>query len=252
MPRKPKAVRKEEPVSPANPPQPEYLNLPPIVPRICEYCGTTFEVPRQQVIKGRGKFCSGCCRAKAQSATIINYNKSEICRERTALRNKDPAFRKKVSAGLKKRKERLGDDYHSVSAKAKIGNATKARWNDVRSKILPVLIWNGQSLRKKDNFPYGHQWRFVSKKARELSKYCFRCLSSKNLVVHHIIPARFGGKAELNNALVLCSHCHPTVDRQALILYDIFKDWEKTRALLKERIAPVATIAIAKTVYGST
>jgi len=220
----------------------------PLISRTCEYCGAEFTCTRQQVKRGWGKFCSCKCRAKAQNAYLITYNKSDLCKERTSARNKDPAFREKVSQGLKKRKCRLGDNYHSKETKIKIGAATKSRWSDVKEKLLPTLIWNGQSLRKKDNFPYGHEWRATSKQAKELSKYCFRCLSQENLIVHHIIPARFGGQPTLDNVFVLCNRCHPTVDRQSIILNNKINNWEKTRELLKERMSLITFIAIAKTV----
>ena len=37
---------------------------------------------------------------------------------------------------------------------------------------------------------------------------CFRCETIENLDLHHIKPARFGGKNTEDNLMLLCKSCH--------------------------------------------
>lgn len=191
----------------------------------CKRCGKLFISHKPRLN------CSRSCAMSFPRPYAKNNFKSAKARKRTRKRNKDPEFRKKVSEGLKKRKERLGENYHSKETKAKIGKATRERWEKVKEKILPILIWNGNNLRKRDGFPCGSKWRKISEKARS-KQSCSRCKSNENLCVHHIIPARFGGKHDDRNIMVLCNHCHGIVDKQQLILYDLFRDWEIVRACI--------------------
>lgn len=81
------------------------------------------------------------------------------------LKNKDPVFRKKVSAGLKRRKQLLGENYHSAETKKKIGAATVEHWEKYDTvtieHMISVLRQNGAAKRT-----YGHydlEWKTLSK-----------------------------------------------------------------------------------------
>lgn len=194
---------------------------------ICETCG---KKGVRYYPKGKAPghfFCSVPCQ-----------NEWQKTREDIVIKNKDPQFRKKVSEGLKKRKERLGDNYHSKEAKEKIGRATIQRWNSVKYKVLPVLRKNAEKRKIHLDNPYNFAWQNLSKKLRS-ERVCSRCSSDKDLVLHHIIPASKGGKSHKDNAVVLCNHCHPIVEKQQRIIFGIVQDWEIAALLVKERLGSV-------------
>lgn len=195
----------------------------------CKKCGKLF------LAKKKRMNCSRSCAASIPRPYMAERNRSEKMRNAIAERNKDKEFRKKVSRGLIERKKRLGENYHSKETKAKIGKATKERWEKTKEKILPILVWNGNMKRKKDGYPYNWNWQKLSKRLRN-DYCCARCGSKENLITHHIIPARFGGSLEEKNAIVLCNVCHPTVERQGFKIYEIVKDWELTRAFVKSEL----------------
>lgn len=45
----------------------------------------------------------------------------------------------------------------------------------------------------------------------ETRSKCEKCGSTKNLVVHHLMPQQNGGSDEKENAVVLCRSCHAKV-----------------------------------------
>jgi len=191
---------------------------------ICETCGT-----KGVRYYAKGKipnhfFC--CCACQ---------NEWQKSREDIVIKNKDPLFRKKVSESLKKRKQLLGNNYHSKETKEKIGEATSKRWDSVKGIMIPILRENAEKLRVHENYPYNFAWNKLSKKLRS-EQLCSRCFSNKNLVLHHIIPVRVGGVNSIENTVVLCSHCHPIVERQQRIIFDIVKDWAIVSLLIKERL----------------
>ena len=68
----------------------------------CEICGKHLRRSYPQERVPNHFFCSRECQ-----------NEWQKTREDLVLRNKDPDFRKKVSQGLKRRKQELKDNYHS-------------------------------------------------------------------------------------------------------------------------------------------
>lgn len=193
---------------------------------ICETCGRPGHRSYAQGKVPKHFFCSAVCQ-----------NKWQKTREDIAVKNKDPYFRKKVSDGLKYRKERLGDDYHSQETKRKIGDSTIERWrnydNETRERLLKVLKNNAAARRTYG--PYDLAWKQLSARLCK-SGICHRCGSRKNLHVHHIIPTKEGGNRERKNLVVLCSSCHKTVEHQQKILYEVIPDWEVVRLLVRERL----------------
>ena len=192
----------------------------------CETCGkrghriyATGQVPSHF-------FCSWECQ-----------NKWQKTREDIVLKNKDPEFRKKVSDGLKRRKQILGDCYHSPETKRKIGEATIEHWegydDETRSHMLRVLKENATA--KRTYGPYDLAWKTLS---RDMCRngICHRCGSRENLHVHHIIPVRCGGKREMRNLVVLCNSCHKVVEHQQKLLYGILPDWNVIQILVRERL----------------
>ena len=132
---------------------------------ICEICGK----------KGSRKYAAG----KVPShffCSVACQHEWQKTRADIVAKNKDPEFRKKVSRGLKQRKKRLGDDYHSASTKKKIGEATKRRWDTydepVKDKILTTLKQNAQARRKYG--PYDYAWKLLSRRIRR-NNFCHRC-----------------------------------------------------------------------------
>lgn len=193
---------------------------------VCETCGK----------KGHRRYADG----KIPShffCSVSCQNEWQKSRKDIVEKNKDPAFRKKVSEGLKRRKRVLGDNYHSLETKRKIGDATIKHWegydDDTRNRMLQVLRNNAAEMRKYG--PYDLQWNQLS---AEMCKkgICHRCGSREHLVVHHIIPVKHGGSRERRNLVVLCQRCHPIVEHQQKKVYAIIPDWSIVQILVRERL----------------
>lgn len=152
-------------------------------------------------------------------------------------KNKDPEFRKKVSAGLRRRKEALGENYHSPETKAKIGAHTSCKWREYsdskRQRLTNVLRQNAQAMRTYG--PYDYHWQQLSQKLRKRG-ICRRCGSRRNLIVHHIIPTKCGGERWGNNLAVLCRSCHPKVEAETKRVYELIGDWGISQLLIQERL----------------
>lgn len=193
---------------------------------ICETCGKPGHRSYAQGKVPSHFFCSRDCQ-----------NEWQKTREDIVAKNRDPDFRKKVSAGLKRRKEKLGVDYHSPETKRKIGDATIEHWENyddkTRSRMLEVLQNNAAARRTYG--PYDLAWHQLSKKMCKNS-ICHRCGSREKLQVHHIIPTKSGGTREKRNLVVLCSSCHKIVEHQQRLLYGILPDWNVIQILVRERL----------------
>lgn len=193
---------------------------------VCEICGKPGHRSYAQGKIPLHFFCSRECQ-----------NEWQKTREDIVLKNKDPEFRKKVSDGLKKRKQLLGNDYHSPETKRKIGDTTLEHWkqydDETRSRILEVLRKNASA--KRTFGPYDYAWHQLSARMCEKG-ICHRCGSRENLHVHHIIPTKAGGIRERRNLVVLCSSCHKVVEHQQKVLYDIIPDWTVIQILVRERL----------------
>lgn len=164
-------------------------------------------------------------------------NEWQKTREDIVLKNKDPEFRKKVSNGLRRRHELLGDNYHSPETKRKIGDATLQHWenydDETRNHMLVVLQDNATARRKYG--PYDYEWKMLSKRMCEHG-ICHRCGSREHLAVHHIIPVSCGGTRDPKNLVVLCPGCHALVEHQQKEIYNIIPDWDVIQLLVRERL----------------
>ena len=78
---------------------------------VCETCGRSGSRCYAQNQLPSHFFCSRECQ-----------NEWQKTREDIVAKNKDPEFRKKVSEGLKRRKKRLGDNYHSPETMMRSGS----------------------------------------------------------------------------------------------------------------------------------
>lgn len=197
-----------------------------VVHYICEICGKKGKrVYPNDKVPGHF-FCSRDCQ-----------NQWQKTREDIVLKNKDPDFRKKVSEGLKRRKQILGENYHSAETKAKIGAATVEHWknydNETRQKLLDVLYENSQNIRTHG--PYDMDWRRLSADMRE-GAVCQRCGGNGHLAVHHIIPVSVGGDRSKNNLVVLCPGCHIAVEQASRKVFEAIPDWNIVQILVRERL----------------
>lgn len=193
---------------------------------VCETCGFSGHRSYQQGRVPQHFFRSVPCQ-----------NEWQKTRQDLQMKNRDPKFRAKVSAGLKRRKERLGDNYHSPETKARIGTTTREHWASYdeckRSKLIATLRSNAQ---KKRTFkPYDYEWQLLSKRLRE-DMSCARCGSRESLTVHHIVPVKQGSTAQLRNLAVLCRSCHPKVEKQTHILHSLLPDYDVLQLLARERL----------------
>lgn len=193
---------------------------------MCETCGKAGHRIYAKTQMPSHFFCSRGCQ-----------NEWQKTREDIVLKNKDPEFRKKVSDGLKRRKQELGDNYHSPETKKKIGEATIQHWNEydeeTRSRMLAVLKDNAERLRTHG--PYDSEWKRLSAEIRE-GNICHRCGSMEHLAVHHIIPAAKGGDRSRANLVPLCPGCHALVENQTRRIYEIIPDWNIVQLLVRERL----------------
>lgn len=192
----------------------------------CEVCGRTGHRSYAQGKVPKHFFCSVTCQNEWQKS-----------REDIVLKNKNPEFRKKVSAGLKRRKLLLGDNYHSAETKRKIGATTVEHWENydesTREHMLSVLRQNGAA--KRTYGAYDLEWKTLSRMMRE-NGICHRCGVREHLIVHHIIPVKCGGTRELKNLVVLCNGCHTTVENMQKRIYKIIPDWYIIQLLVRERL----------------
>lgn len=190
---------------------------------VCETCGRSGSRCYAQNQLPSHFFCSRECQ-----------NEWQKTREDIVAKNKDPEFRKKVSEGLKRRKKRLGDNYHSPETKKKIGRTTVEHWesydDEKRQHMLDVLHQNSEKMRSYG--PYDADWHRLSKKIRS-GNICHRCGKKDNLVVHHIIPVSQGGGRSMGNLVPLCIGCHSIVEWQQKRIFEIIPDWEVVRVLVK-------------------
>jgi 5-methylcytosine-specific restriction endonuclease McrA len=192
----------------------------------CEVCGIAGS---RHYAKGKIPthfFCSIACQNEWQKS-----------RQDIVEKNKDPAFRKKVSEGLKRRKQILGDNYHSPQVKEKIGAATLAHWKNydeaTRNRMLQILRNNAAAKRT-----YGHydaRWNSLSALIRK-DGICRRCGRRDNLAVHHIIPLSQGGRTNINNLVTLCFSCHKIVEDQTRNVHRMISDWPVVQLFVKERL----------------
>lgn len=138
---------------------------------------------------------------------------------------------------MKRRKQVLGDNYHSPETKKKIGEATVQHWNEydeeTRNRMLAVLRANAENLRTHG--PYDSAWKRLSAEIRE-GNFCHRCGSMGHLAVHHIIPTSKGGDRSRKNLVPLCPGCHALVENQTRRIYEIIPDWNIVQLLVRERL----------------
>lgn len=171
-------------------------------------------------------FCSCSCQ-----------NEWQKFRQDIIDKNKDLTFRNKVSAGLKRRKQVHGENYHSPETKKKIGTATLAHWSNyddaTRNRMLQVLRTNATA--KRTYGDYDGRWNALSASIRN-KDLCHRCGLHENLAVHHIIPLSQGGETRMDNLVTLCSSCHRIVEHNTKRLYDMIPDWAVVQLLVKERL----------------
>lgn len=192
----------------------------------CEVCGRTGHRSYAQGKVPKHFFCSVTCQ-----------NEWQKTREDIVLKNKDPKFRQKVSAGLKRRKQLLGDNYHSAETKRKIGATTVEHWgnyNDATREHMLNVLRNNAAV-KRTYGPYDLEWKLLSKMLRE-NGICHRCGVRENLIVHHIIPVKYGGTRNRKNLVVLCNGCHTTVENMQKRIYKIIPDWWIVQLLVRERL----------------
>jgi 5-methylcytosine-specific restriction endonuclease McrA len=59
-----------------------------------------------------------------------------------------------------------------------------------------------------------HRWQKTRARVKARDGHaCVCCGSTRNLSVHHIIKARFGGTDDESNLQTVCSRCHTLLDR---------------------------------------
>lgn len=192
----------------------------------CENCGIPGKRTYAKNRVPKHFFCSVKCQ-----------NKWQKTREDIVIKNKDPEFRAKVSEGLKKRKKILGENYHSIETKNKIGMKTKARWENYTEdeRAFYINILKNNASQKKTFGTYDSEWNKLSSQLRK-NQTCFRCGNKDNLCIHHIIPAKAGGIRDLSNLVPLCNSCHRIVENQTKEIYKIIGDWKIISLLVNQKL----------------
>lgn len=192
----------------------------------CEVCGEKKSRIYAANKKPKHFFCSVTCQ-----------NEWQKTREDIVMKNKDPVFRNKVSEGLKRRKQLLGDEYHSQETKQKIGAATIQHWESydaVKRDYLTCILRNN-AIKKRTFGDYDNDWHILSDAIRK-GQVCHRCGKADNICVHHIIPVSSGGSRSQYNLVPLCSSCHKIVENEGKKINELINDWEIVRLLLRERL----------------
>jgi 5-methylcytosine-specific restriction endonuclease McrA len=193
---------------------------------VCETCGKPGHRNYAQGKVPSHFFCSRECQ-----------NEWQKTRQDIVEKNKDSEFRKKVSEGLKRRHEELGDNYHSPETKKKIGEATKEHWegySEEKRQHMKAVLWNNAQ-KMRTYGPYDLDWKRLSHEVCSHS-ICHRCGSHEHLALHHIIPVRAGGDRSPENLVPLCPGCHKVVETQERKIYDIIPDWNIVQLLVRERL----------------
>lgn len=191
---------------------------------ICETCGNMgFRYYAKGKLPGHF-FCSYACQ-----------NIWQKTRQDIVAKNKDPEFREKVSRALKRRKEVLGEHYHSKEAKAKIGMATKERWEQHKEVITKVLSENAINLRTREDYPYNSGWKKIRKRILDKVPFCCLCGERNDLHVHHIIPYDISGDNREENLVALCVKHHRAVEHWSWKIFEAVSDWEITRDILRQK-----------------
>lgn len=112
-------------------------------------------------------------------------------------------------------------------AKTVSGDNNVSKRLDVRRKISKALRGRAKPWFRGEKNPrwrggyepyYGPNWYFQRDKRLKRDKYCQRCGTNEDLVVHHIVPFREFGREgykeanKLSNLITLCRSCHRSVE----------------------------------------
>jgi len=143
------------------------------------------------------KYCSKKCWSFYCAKNLGDWTKSEVI----GKRNKEEWFRKRVGEGLR----RYYQNHQLNFLQGKRADWRIFTFRGIRKMILKIF-----------------------------NNRCIRCQQIKNIDIHHIIPERAGGKNEINNLLPLCRKCHQFLEKNQLGIFNIVKDWEITRLLVRE------------------
>ena len=145
----------------------------------------------------RRKYCSRECWAKDCKKNLGEW----VTGNKTAARNSDPAFRIKVSQGVKRFYQQ---HYFSRLCEDRPFDYGWMGWDIIRNNII----------------------------ARD--KHCLRCHTIENLRVHHIIPVRISRDHSERNLIALCNKCHQLIEKNQLGIQRIVNNWKVTQLLVRE------------------
>lgn len=135
-----------------------------------------------------------------------------VTSDKTAKRNKEPWFRKRVSEGLKK---------HFAL-------------NPRKNEAWYIKKYGKNYVPKK--LKHSADWKALSKRLRSEIGSCSRCFSKEKLDVHHMIPFVITKDNSLENLVVLCSSCHKIVEDESWKIKNINFKWEDVRFLVNNEL----------------
>lgn len=175
----------------------------------CFVCHKKFKKYHNYNVKRH--FCSRQCWSKHCSENLKKWRNGDL----TAMRNKNPEFRKKVSDGLKK--------YFSK--------------NPRRNEKWYIDRWGIDYVPNK--LKHSSYWKRLSLELRSLYP-CHRCGTTIPILdVHHIIPFAISKDNSLVNLVVLCRPCHKLTEDNNLKIFSIVGDWEVVRILYRLKFEDV-------------
>jgi len=195
-----------------------------VVPIICGHCGVNGWATHSNFVKSENHFCSPSCYHSSDLKQLIclSAGKDPGRISRLSERNKTKDMIEKSRKGRKQRIVDLGRDHLSEESRRKIGLATKARWEDKKFSILPVLVENAKNM--SDKTKYGHTFRKIKSELIERFGGCFICGENNHVAAHHILPVRAGGESHYLNMVPLCRRCHKKIETFQWRFYRSLRD----------------------------
>lgn len=179
---------------------------------VCDWCGDLFRKKRSATERYDNIYCSMACRDKSRS----NH------------------YRGEKHHNWKGGKEELTCEYCGEKYRVKSAEASRSRfcgedclhkWQSENKYGPNAAAWKGgynrtQGLRKALG---PKSWTQIRRD--HISESCYKCGSTSELQLHHIIPIRSGGTHGSYNLMTLCVSCHATVERytEKYTKTDLFK-----------------------------
>jgi hypothetical protein len=180
--------------------------------RKCSVCGIEQTIRKDS----KSETCKKCSGKKSGEKnkkifeSLRNDKKKECLHCKNLFYNKEKTaiFCSKECCYEHKRIERECKNCHAKfkTQKGKISGLTNSRANFCSLNCYRQFQGDGCGGYR------GNDWYKLSKRYREIHRFCTYCGTFKNIQVHHIVPYRINMDNSISNLHVLCSSCHKKVE----------------------------------------